>query len=253
MNSALQLGAEPQPPQAAEIALWDSYKTSKSAANRERLFSHYQSLAKNMAARFKRSDAGAQLEYSELFQLACTGLLESLDRFNSELGVPFRYFANRRISGAILNGIAKHSEFNQQISTRRKVERERVTSLTTDGNKAESLDDKLSLLGEIAAGLALGFMLEDATAESREAASKEHDAFETLAWKQAIRLVQNEIEQLLPQQRDIMVWHYSDGLPFDQIAEILGLSKGRISQIHKATVALLRKRLLHVRKIWFEG
>ncbi|MFM2410188.1 MAG: hypothetical protein RL481_1016 [Pseudomonadota bacterium] len=241
-------------PQAAEDqALWDAYGGNNSVQAREQLFRHYQHLAKNMAARYRRSNAGGFMEYAELFQLACTGLLESIDRFKPELGIPFRYFCNRRISGAILNGIAKHSELNQQISTRKRAERERIASLHKNSRVTKTIDDRLDLLGEIAAGLALGFMLEDASQDTRDLRSGEPDAFETLAWKQMVRLVSEEIQQLQPQQRDVLVWHYSDGLPFDQIAAIMSLTKGRISQIHKAAIALLRRRLLSVRKIWLEG
>jgi RNA polymerase sigma factor FliA len=236
-----------------EGALWLSFTESPSTAGRERLFRHYQHLARNMAARYRRSNAGAQIEFAELYQLGCTGLLESIDRFKPELGVPFRYFANRRISGAILNGIAKYSELNWQISARKRAERDRIASLGHNAGQVQSMDEQLSLLGEIAAGLALGFMVEAGDAIGNDPASPDEDAFETLAWKQMIKLIGEEIHQLQPQQRDIMLWHYHDGLPFDQIAIILGLSKGRISQIHKAAIALLRKRLLNSRKIWFEG
>jgi RNA polymerase sigma factor FliA len=236
-----------------ERALWYSYVQAKSAAIREQLFRHYQILAKNMAARYRRSKVGGQVEYAELYQLACTGLLESIDRFKPELGVPFRYFANRRMSGSILNGIAKYSELNWQISTRRRVERDRVASLSKDAKRTNSIDEKLDLLSEIAAGLALGFIIEASDRDHGGPQSTNEEVFETLAWKQMIKLVRDEIQQLQPQQRDIMQWHYSDGLPFDQIAAILNLSKGRISQIHKAAIALLRKRLLNNRKIWFEG
>jgi RNA polymerase sigma factor FliA len=253
MPSPSDADAGPDPLAAEERALWEAYGEGQSARARELLFRHYQHLAKNMAGRYRRSNAGAFIEYAELFQLACTGLLESIDRFKPELGIPFRYFCNRRISGAILNGISKHSELNQQISTRKRAERERIASLRKDCRQAKTLDEQLDLLGEIAAGLALGFMLEDASQDARDMRSSEPDAFETLAWKQMVRLVSEEIHQLHPQQRDILVWHYSDGLPFDQIAAIMSLSKGRISQIHKAAIALLRKRLLSVRKIWLEG
>jgi RNA polymerase sigma factor FliA len=253
MPSRSDADAGPDPLAAEEQALWEAYGQGQSARAREQLFHHYQNLAKNMAGRYRRSTAGAFMEYAELFQLACTGLLESIDRFKPELGIPFRYYCNRRISGAILNGIAKHSELNHQISARKRAERERVASLRKDSRQTKTVDEQLDLLGEIAAGLALGFMLEDANQNSRELRSAEQDAFETLAWKQMVKLVSEEIHQLQPQQRAVLVWHYSDGLPFDQIAAILSLSKGRISQIHKAAIALLRKRLLSVRKIWLEG
>lgn len=206
-----------------------------------------------MAASFVRRDAPTPIEFDELFQLACTGLLESIDRFKPELGVPFRYFASRRINGAILNGIAQHSEINRQISNRRRLERERLASLAAEHKTPADLDEALGMLGDIAAGLALGLMLEESRLYSSDGADLAKNAFETIAWKQMVKLVEVEIAQLPQRDRDIMRWHYLDGLPFDQIADILKLSKGRISQLHSAAIALLRKRLLKVGQFRIEG
>ena len=37
--------------------------------------------------------------------------------------------------------------------------------------------------------------------------------------------------------------HYIDGLAFDEIAKVLNVGKSRVSQIHRASLSLLRKRL----------
>lgn len=246
------LGEVPQPT-AVEQQLWASFVQSATVSDREKLFRYYQPLARRLAATFVRRDVRTPLDFDELFQLACTGLLESIDRFKPELGVPFRYFANRRISGAILNGIAQYSEINQQISTRRRMERERLASLAADRGTPASLVEKLEILGEIAADLALGLMLEESRICSADSVDPSKNAFDTLAWKQMVKMVRAEIEQLQPRDRDIMIWHYIDGLQFDQIAEILSLSKGRVSQLHATAIMLLRKRLLSVGKFRVEG
>ena len=41
----------------------------------------------------------------------------------------------------------------------------------------------------------------------------------------------------------VIGYHYFHSLPFEQIAGILGLSKGRISQIHRAGLARLREKI----------
>jgi RNA polymerase sigma factor FliA len=244
-------GVEQQ--QASDTILWLSFKSTNSQVERSQLFRHYQALATNMAARYKRSHAGANIEYTELFQLACLGLLEAIDRFKPELNIPFRYYANRRMSGSILNGIAKYSEVNQQISTSARMAKARASSLQSDIVLPRNTDEKINLLAQIAAGLALGFMLEDAKASTGESITQDQDAFASLAWKQSVKRVRDEMMQLPKQQANVMIWHYYDGLQFDQIAAIMNLSKGRISQIHKAAIALLRKRLLQADNIWFEG
>ncbi len=248
-----QLEQAPPSPENDEQRLWASFAESKSKKNRERLFAKYLPLARRLAAKYANLEARISIEYADLFQLACTGLLESIDRFKPELGVPFRYFANRRINGAILNGIAKHSELSQQISTQRRMAKERMHSLKDGAGNPSSLDEALTALGDIAAGLALGLILEESARGSAESIDTMPGAFETVAWKQMVKLVRDSIEQLPAREKDIMIWHYIEGLTFEHISALLGLTKGRISQVHKAAIALLRKRLLNNTHLRFEG
>ena len=69
------------------------------------------------------------------------------------------------------------------------------------------------------------------------------DAFETLAWRQMTDLLVRQVDQLPDRERLVVRLHYFDGLRFDQAAAILGVSKGRISQIHKDAVVRLGKWL----------
>jgi RNA polymerase sigma factor FliA len=236
-----------------ELELWAAHCGNPSAANRENLFRFYLPLVRRLVARYLHLESKSSIEYDDLFQLACTGLLESIDRFKPELGVPFRYFANRRINGAILNGVAIHSEVSQQISTRRRLAQERIASLRRGENDPATLDDALSVLGEIAGGLALGLILEEVKGGADERLDPSPNAFETVAWNQMVKLVRDNVEQLPPRDRDIMIWHYIEGLRFEQIGDLFGITKGRVSQLHKAAIALLRKRLLKTGQFRLEG
>lgn len=235
-----------------ERELWDGFRTGSLDA-REALFSRFMPVARRIAWRFKRDHAATQLEIAELLQLASVGLLEAIDRFKPELGVPFRFYCSRRIAGAIAEGIGKLSEVNQQITTRRRMARERLRSLRQRGEEPQSLDDKLKLIGEIAAELAVGIMLEDSVMYVADERDPAKDAYETLAWKQAMRQVVQMVEGLPERDRTIVRLHYLEGVPFEQIGRLLGLSKGRISQLHKQAVGLLRKRLSDIGKFRLEG
>jgi RNA polymerase sigma factor FliA len=238
---------------SAEQALWVEFKANGSKRAREQLFRYFIPLARRLAARFTRNDLSTPIEFEELYQLACTGLLEAIDRYNPELGVPFRYFGNRRINGCILTGIAGYSEINQQISARNRMARERIASAENDKALPSDLAGALGFLGEIAAELALGFMIEDERLYSLDGADPAPNAYETLAWKQAVQLVGAQLEQLPIRDRDIIKLHYVEGISFAQIAGLFGLTKSRISQLHKSAIALLRKRLLHVSAYRFKS
>jgi RNA polymerase sigma factor for flagellar operon FliA len=50
------------------------------------------------------------------------------------------------------------------------------------------------------------------------------------------------VEELSEPGRTIIRRHYFDGMQFSAIAELVGLSKGRVSQLHARALADLRKR-----------
>lgn len=235
-----------------ERELWDTCRAGSLAA-RQTLFSRFLPVARRIAWRFKRDHPGSLLEIAELLQLASVGLLEAIDRFRPELGVPFRYYCTRRIAGAIAEGIGKLSEVNQQITTRRRMERERLRSLRERDGEPQTLSDKLRLIGEIAAELAVGIMLEDSVMYVADERDPAQDAYETLAWKQAMRQVSETLDGLPERDRTVVRLHYLEGVPFEQIARLLGLSKGRVSQLHKQALGLLRKRLSEMGKFRVEG
>ncbi len=53
----------------------------------------------------------------------------------------------------------------------------------------------------------------------------------------------NAITQLPPQEKLVITLYYYEGLNFKEIAEVLELSQGRISQIHTKAILRLRGHL----------
>jgi RNA polymerase sigma factor FliA len=251
-HSPLPLDSAPQIT-IEEAALWDSCKLQNSATARERLFLLYLPLAKRISARFVRDNHTTPVEFQELSQMASTGLLEAIDNFNPALGVPFRFYCPRRISGAILNGLAKLSEVNHQISLRKRIARERLRSVSQDTPKPKRVKDALDILGDIAAELALGMMLDSSAMYQESERDPAKDAYDTLVWKQAIAQMHREMEALPERERDLLRYHYLEAMSFDEIGKLFGVTKGRISQLHKAAIALLRKRLSNNGRFRLEG
>jgi RNA polymerase sigma factor for flagellar operon FliA len=229
-----------------EAMLWRAFKAHGSRAARERLFSFYADFARSIARRHHRERSRGDIEVSELYQYAYAGLLEALDRFDPGMGVPFRPFAAHRISGSILDGIPRLSEVLEQISWRHRVRRERVRSLT--GEKTPEALAPVEQLAELALGLALGFMLEGTglftEGDASEARQRPAEtAYDSLAWKEMVWQLKAELSGMPERERSILERHYLDGMPFDQLAQLHAISKARISQIHRAALQLLRKRM----------
>lgn len=227
-----------------EAALWRRMKEDGSADARERLFSAYLPYARQIALRHYRQRSGREIEFQDLRQLACTGLLEAIDRFDPDRGVPFRGYAARRISGSVLNGIAKLSEVREQISFRNRIRAERLRSLSAGGEGSAGAADAMQALADLAVGLALGFMLDGSgLVVGGDEVDRRPTAYESLAWKDLLRRVHAELQALPHRERLIIRGHYLEGMDFQQLSALLGVSKGRVSQLHRAALNTIRVQL----------
>lgn len=230
--------------EADEALLWRRFKDEGQDKARETLFTLHYPFARQLARRHFLDRRSGDIEFGDLCQLASAGLLEALDHYDPARGAPFRPYAARRISGSILDGLAKMSEMREQISFRNRLRAERTRSLSTGDGEGMSAGQALEALAELAVGLAVGFMLEDAGLHHGEDAPKARlTAYDSLAWKETVRRMLAEVAALPERERMIIRSHYMDDLGFEQIGAVLGVSKGRVSQLHRAAVTLLRKRL----------
>ena len=222
-------------PTRAEASLWRRARFEDDHPSREALFNRYLKLARSVAARYfrRRPPSG---DRGDVEQFAYEGLLQALDRFDPLQGVPFGAYARPRIAGNIADGMAQMSEVDVQISLRRRLQRERLRSLdlAADG-------DPLTVLADLAVDLAVGLLLEGTG--MIDGGDERPDAYEGLAWRQAQAALVGELECLPDAQATVVRQHYHTGLSFAHIANLLKLSRGRISQLHRDAIERLRRRL----------
>jgi RNA polymerase sigma factor for flagellar operon FliA len=175
-------------------------------------------------------------------QWGYAGLLQAIDAFDPLRGSRFESFAKPRIVGSVRDGFAQSSELEAQWSYRRKQERDRLRSVT----ESRETDDRdpIEALGEVAACLAIGLMLDGTRLiASEESPDPAPSAYESLEWRQAIQLLTREVERLPASEATVIRQHYLHGLTFTQVAELMGVTRGRISQLHTAALTRLRKRI----------
>ena len=230
-------------PARAEASLWRRLRFEAEGRCREPLFNLYVGLARRIALQHFRRRGSIRIERIDYEQFAYEGLLQAIDRFNPVRGVPFSAFAKRRIAGTIADGVARMSELDAQLSQRHRVEQERLRSLAARPEEPAP-DTALEALGDVAVGLALGLILQGTRLM---AAAGEADpgpsAYESLAWHDLQKRLAAAIDALPANEALVIRQHYENGLSFAQVAQLLDLSRGRISQLHRAAVERLRKHL----------
>lgn len=226
-------------PDAVEAALWRKVRHEADVESRTQLFEHYAAWARSVARREWRRRPAYGLERADFEHFAIAGLLQAMDRFDPLGGHSFEGFARPRIRGAISDGIAASSEAAAQYTFRRRLERERLSSL----REGASEGDAIARLSGIVAGLAIGLIVEDASEVLQSLPSPEPDAYESRAWREMQRNLMAALAAMKEPDRTIVHQHYVNGLEFAEIAELLKLSRARISQIHRSALMALRLQL----------
>lgn len=245
MSSTLQtidLAAQPE----LEKELWRRWRCERDMTAREQLIEHYLPYARVVAATYYARRNHDEIEFAEYLQLASVGMVESLDRYDPELGAQFKTFAARRMHGAILNGLERLTEKQQQIAVRQRLRHERIQAISQPAQRRSTHADTLfRYLADVGIGLALAQLLEGTgMIEGEPRTIVEPDRhYQQLELEQLRRRLHEIVARLPNQERTVIRYHYLQDQPFDLIAEMLGLTRGRIAQIHRKALMSLRNQL----------
>jgi RNA polymerase sigma factor FliA len=242
VDSTSQQEAAPNPVKPDEEALWYRYRSVGDQASRDRLVTFYYTHAKMLAATLYAKRVHNEFEFGEYMQFASVGLLEAIDQFDINRGASFKTFAAHRIQGAILSGLEKLSDKQEQIGFRKRIEKDRLKSLQEQSPATINTDKLFEELAALAIGLALGYLLEDTGMYQAEAEPRYQDnTYKHYELKELQARVREIVDALPEQERHVIRHHYLFGLTFDRVAEMMGLTKGRVSQIHKQALQLMRR------------
>jgi RNA polymerase sigma factor for flagellar operon FliA len=223
-----------------EEALWLRWKERGDAASRELLIEGYMPYARALAGRLYGRRWTEEIAFEEYQQLAMVGLLESIERFVPGQGAKFRTYAYSRIQGAILNGLEQVTERQQQLVTRRRILAERTASLVPEPVPVDESERLLKELGDIAVGLALGYILEGLVAGPDPDARRPADPYAQMELRETRQQVWKMVARLPEREREVVEMHYAQSRRFEEIARVLQLSRGRVAQLHRKAIVRLR-------------
>lgn len=241
-RDAIDAGAAPetQPAQPDDAALWARWCAVSDAAAHALLVERYMPYARALAAKIYARRRNEEIAFEEYEQLAMVGLVESVNRYLPDRGAKFTTYALPRIQGAVLNGLERLTERQQQLAFRRRLAAERTASLAPDALEIEPTQRLLVQLEEIGVGVALGFLLEGTGMFQDPAEVLPEDAYAHVELRQLHAQLWDRVKHLTEREREVIELHYRQARRFDEIAEALRLTKGRVSQLHKQAILRLR-------------
>ena len=198
--------------------LWLRHRAGEREA-RAALIETYAGLACRIASSMQ-VPTGALAGRDDLESAAFLGLIQAIDRYDPERGVPFEAFAALRIRGAILDEL-------RLVDDRTREERAREREAEEGDVAARTLS-----LDALIAGGGAEIWLADAVLDDRF-------DLEDLQMR-----VQDALRTLSDRQRELLGHRYGGAATLRVAARRMGISEARASQLHTRAIELLRRNLV---------
>ena len=232
--------------------------------NREEQLNQHLGLVYHVARQLSRARA-MDLELDELVSAGTIGLIEAFNNFDQSRGLAFSTFAAPRIRGAMLDEMRRQDHVPRSVRRRVRELSSATEALTREmgcvpepaliaRRMGVDLDTyfRWQWEGDGARFVPLERTAEGATPGSRIStehieAAVEPEVDERLTHVEEVARLRTAIAALPPTERQVLSLYYFEDLKLAEIAQILGVSESRVSQIRGRAVLRLRDAMGNLR------
>lgn len=235
------------------------------AAEREKMIETHLSLVDFLVDRMMTQVPGF-VNRDDIRSAALVGLMDAANRYDPRRGVLFKTFAERRIRGAVFDEVRRMDWFSRTLR-----EKQSRLAKTTDelekrlgrspeeSELAEALDMSLEDFHELRLQVSqLGYVSLNESLDNQEENgqsfidnledTEQSSVQERMEAGELTRELAGYLEQLSDKERLVIALLYYEELSQKEIAEVLELTEGRISQLHSQALGKLKvkmKRSIH--------
>ena len=244
---------------------WKALQEGTDAMGRERLLTRYLPLVHHVAKQVQPTLV-INTEFPELVSAGCIGLMHALDSYDPGRGVAFSTYAVPRIRGAMLDDYRRRDPVPRSVRRKQRaigqVRKDLARELGRYALDAEVADElginvdtltrwerqlqqafPVSLDQPADPGAFHGAKMEEILTGDRQGALED-----LLSRKEEGQILRRELDNLSEQQRVVLSLYYLDELKIRDIADVMGVTASRISQIRLAGVETILSRLSHLRE-----
>lgn len=243
-------------------SLWSVFKETGDRGARERLILHYAPLVTMVAGRVG-AGLPSMVEQADLVSYGMFGLIDAIEKYETDRAVKFETYASSRIRGAIidelraidwiprsvrtkaravdrafaeLEGELRRAPTEQEVAARLEIGVTELRAVFTQLSTVNvaALDELLGGSAERGDSLSLIDTLEDPGATDPAGNVEAQEMKIVLA---------RAIERLGEREKLVLVLYYYEGMTLAEIGRILGVTESRISQMHTAAMLRLRTSL----------
>jgi RNA polymerase sigma-B factor len=239
--------------EAEERWLFARYRRGNDPAAREALVERFLPLARQLARRYQRDDVPLE----DLVQVGSLGLLNAIDRFDSERGTAFSSFAVPTIAGELKRYFRDKAwsvrvprdlnELSLRVDRTTELLMNRLGRMPTASDVAEHLDITVEeVLQAREAGAAYrADSLDRPASEDDQDGARLVDALggddPEFGRAEQSATLERLLRALTDRQREILRLRFSEDLTQSEIGERLGLSQMQISRLLRQAIGRLRE------------
>jgi len=198
----------------------------------------------------------------DMTSAAMVGLVDAAKKYDPSKGTKFRTFAEYRIRGAVYDEMRKLDWFSRSLReknrnlTQTMLKLERKLGQSPDEHEmAEamdmSLDEYHELLGKVShLGCVSLHETLDHTGEGRSFLDSLQDVkgptpLEMIESKEITYIIADILEELSEKERLVIALYYYEELTQKEIAEVIEVTEGRVSQLHSQALTKLRVKVMN--------
>jgi RNA polymerase sigma factor for flagellar operon FliA len=241
--------------------LWRAYRENYDPASQEKLTKQYMHLVEQMANRISITIPNRVIPKEDLISLGYIGLVEAIQKFDYTKGYQFETYGLWRIKGAMLDGIRQMDWIPRGLREKAKKLNDAYSHLEqtlmrapTEAELSEYLNISLEEVDQAMSVLSASALLSlDAPVKSANDEGKEQYRLDQIIDEKSVsqerrlqmaefqKMIAECIDKMPEKERLVITLFYYEGLSQTEIAEVLNLTKGRISQLHSKAVLRMRK------------
>jgi RNA polymerase sigma factor for flagellar operon FliA len=233
---------------------WKRYWETKRVDLRDELITNYLALVRRVVTQVS-SRLPRHVRREDLYSTGVMGLIRAVERFDPSKGSQFESYAYLLIRGSIFDELRTldwvprgvHAKVHRVEGAIQQL-RQRLGREPTEEETAQSLGMRLDAYRKLLERLHPVTLVpldgdEETPISERIPDEGTKSAFEVADSREFRRIFQQAMRELPDQERTVMLLYYYENLMLKEISKLLGLSHGRISQIHTKALLRLRSRL----------
>lgn len=239
--------------------LWEEYRRRRDKKTFNFLVESYLPLVKKIVSNLNLSSFF--LEEEDVLSAGVLGLIQAIQRFDSSRGVPFEFYAIKRIKGAIFDELRRQRLISRKTAERLKFLKEKEAQLEQKLGREASEEELSKFSGyspeeinelwqyvSLEAFLSLDEFLFREEGETSSLRDNLTDPLEKnpeaiLEEKQMLQVLKESIEELEEKEKIILSLYYEKEFTLKEIGQILGITESRVCQLHGRTLNRLKSKI----------